>query len=452
VKQERRTTAGITPPNPTVYNYNLDGSVNWIQYPSGRTIGYTYSGAARALSATDGTTNYVSAARYTPPGQLAAATNGGGILTANSYNNRLQPITLAAVAGSQLLFSLNYDFHWGTADNGSVYHIVNNRNPNRGQHFSYDSLNRITQAWSDGNKSTNGTPGSDWGEAYSLDLWGNLTNIGAISNQNGNCRDNYEILNAGAATNQNQLPGYVYDIAGNMLGSGGVVEYAYDAENRISTAGASTYAYDGDGQRVEKNGTNALLYWTGAGGEVLSESNLTGAFTADYIFFNGQRIARNDAAVGVRYYFSDHLGSTSVITDAGGNVQQESYYYPYGGEMPVTPGDSNHYKFTGKERDAETGNDYFGARYYGSNMGRWMSPDWADAQFERAGLDNESPEFRVDLPTAEHRSAGTGVHAGNFEEGWNGRWKTFFDENPSANERQIREFLRTLQKEFGVKP
>jgi RHS repeat-associated protein len=36
------------------------------------------------------------------------------------------------------------------------------------------------------------------------------------------------------------------------------------------------------------------------------------------------------------------------------------------------------YKFTGKERDAESGLDYFGARYYASSMGRWMSPDWAD--------------------------------------------------------------------------
>ncbi len=30
---------------------------------------------------------------------------------------------------------------------------------------------------------------------------------------------------------------------------------------------------------------------------------------------------------------------------------------------------------TGKERDTESGNDYFGARYYASSMGRWMSPD-----------------------------------------------------------------------------
>jgi RHS repeat-associated protein len=35
------------------------------------------------------------------------------------------------------------------------------------------------------------------------------------------------------------------------------------------------------------------------------------------------------------------------------------------------------YSFTGKERDQETGNDYFGARYYNSNVGRWLSPDWS---------------------------------------------------------------------------
>lgn len=34
-------------------------------------------------------------------------------------------------------------------------------------------------------------------------------------------------------------------------------------------------------------------------------------------------------------------------------------------------------QYTGKERDAESGNDYFGARYYASVMGRWLSPDWS---------------------------------------------------------------------------
>src|SRR6201996_5442284 len=40
--------------------------------------------------------------------------------------------------------------------------------------------------------------------------------------------------------------------------------------------------------------------------------------------------------------------------------------------------DTQLYRYTGKERDSESGNDYFGARYYGSSMGRFMSPDWSD--------------------------------------------------------------------------
>jgi len=97
------------------------------------------------------------------------------------------------------------------------------------------------------------------------------------------------------------------------------------------------------------------------------------------VFFNGKRIARVDLPSGtVHYYFSDHLGSHSVVANSTGSViEQESDYYPYGGERVITAG-ANNYKFTGKERDSESNLDYFGARYYGSAMGRWISPDWAD--------------------------------------------------------------------------
>jgi len=40
------------------------------------------------------------------------------------------------------------------------------------------------------------------------------------------------------------------------------------------------------------------------------------------------------------------------------------------------PQQTTEYLFTGKERDAESGNDYFGARYYASSMGRFLSPDY----------------------------------------------------------------------------
>jgi RHS repeat-associated protein len=88
-----------------------------------------------------------------------------------------------------------------------------------------------------------------------------------------------------------------------------------------------------------------------------------------------QRVARVDRPSGtVHYYFSDGLGSARVVTDANGNLQQQSDYFPYGGEIVINAGDPNHYKFTGKERDAESGLDNFVARYDASSLGRFMTP------------------------------------------------------------------------------
>jgi RHS repeat-associated protein len=109
------------------------------------------------------------------------------------------------------------------------------------------------------------------------------------------------------------------------------------------------------------------------------ETDLAGGVQHQYAFFNGKRVARRDADNSVRYYFSDHLGSASIITNEAGAMPPitESDYYPYGGEMVISGGDANHYKFTGKERDPESGLDDFGARFDASSLGRFMSPDWA---------------------------------------------------------------------------
>jgi RHS repeat-associated protein len=78
---------------------------------------------------------------------------------------------------------------------------------------------------------------------------------------------------------------------------------------------------------------------------------------------------------GHHFYFQDYLHSTSIVTDCCGNIFNESDYYPYGGERIITDSDANRYKFTGKERDTESGLDNFGKRYFGSSLGRFMTPD-----------------------------------------------------------------------------
>jgi RHS repeat-associated protein len=197
------------------------------------------------------------------------------------------------------------------------------------------------------------------------------------------------------ATTNNQLSQWCYDAAGNLLDMGGCAplahSYVYDAENQLqsppvaNTNGAMpyTYFYDGEGNRVQKCvatscgvGSTGTLYWRGEGGEVLSESNRTGSMNEDYIYFNGARVARRDVVSNnVHYYFSDHLGSASVITDSSGNVQQQTDYYPYGGVVYSSGTDPNHYKFSGKETDIESTLDNFGARYYASAITRFMSVD-----------------------------------------------------------------------------
>jgi RHS repeat-associated protein len=113
---------------------------------------------------------------------------------------------------------------------------------------------------------------------------------------------------------------------------------------------------------------------------VVAESDLAGTLKSEYVFFDGERMARRDGATGtggVFYYFSDHLKTASVITDTAGTIKAESDYYPWGGELQFVNNDSNDYKFTGKKRDLETGLDYFGARYYSNGLGRWVSADWS---------------------------------------------------------------------------
>jgi RHS repeat-associated protein len=133
---------------------------------------------------------------------------------------------------------------------------------------------------------------------------------------------------------------------------------------------------------VEKaNGTTAssgTIYWYMSPG-IVAESDLAGTLKSEYVFFGGQRVARRDLVTptGVFYYFSDHLKTASVITDSAGVIQAESDYYPWGGESKFVNADSNHYRFTGKERDAESGLDYFGARYYSNRLGRFISADWS---------------------------------------------------------------------------
>jgi len=396
---EKRTLNSIT--NSLSYTYFLNGETKSISYPSASVANYQVTAAGRALGASGpGSVLIPQNTAYAPQGAVAtmwmgASATDGQIYSNFYYNNRLQTQVAYATrvkSGSlnSLLFGYCYDFHLGVngsfgdanvtcpvtastlGDNGNIYQIASVVDNNRSQSYSYDALNRITQGYTTGNAPL----ATSWGETFTIDAWGNLTNRGQVAG-----KQYYEGLNAAPAGLKNQLSGSTYDSAGNLWNNG---VYTYDAENRLTSTGGWSYVYDGDGERVLKcHGTypscnGGTIYWGGASTDALAESDLAGTMNAEFLFYLGKRMARRDLPSGVvHYYLEDQLGSTRIVTDQAGGLQYQSDFTPYGGEIWSSGSDPNHYKFTGKERDTETTNDYFGARYYSSGVGRFMTPDWA---------------------------------------------------------------------------
>ena len=156
------------------------------------------------------------------------------------------------------------------------------------------------------------------------------------------------------------------------------------------SGGPYCYTYDGNGVRVAKSNANGgsctgsptvdVLYWRTPSGDAIAETEGTGSTSNsnyhEYVFFAGRRIARSDpSSSNVYFYFADQLGTTRSVTQADGTVCFSADYYPYGEEVDYTTSCPQNYKFTGYERDAETGLDYAFKRHYNSRMARFMSAD-----------------------------------------------------------------------------
>jgi RHS repeat-associated protein len=197
--------------------------------------------------------------------------------------------------------------------------------------------------------------------------------------------------------------------------------YIYDAEGRIcavrsepvpGTYSMTAYVYDADGNRVAKGAlslwpTNNVCpnlapsagvftptnsYVLGPSGEQLTETDGNGNWIHSNVYAAGMLISTYDMAPtatpavhapAVHFQLEDWLGSRRVQTDIAGNTEETFSNLPFGDGLITTPAsgapptadDATEHHFTGKERDAESGNDYFGARYFASTMGRMLSPD-----------------------------------------------------------------------------
>lgn len=378
----------------TSVSYDYAGNPTALTYPSGRVVRYTYDSADRSSTAADGSNGVTYATGfktspggtcannitcYTPQGTFYALSLGqtssfNGVNLTHIYNSRLQPQEFKASSSGGNAIDITYNFRDPLNSNknaGRVFSITNNLDSTRSQKFTYDQLNRITSALTTSTHAT--SPSHCWGETYALDAWANLNSIAATTNS-AYTGCSQESGFSQTATSANRLPSFSYDLSGNAS-SDGVNAYTWDGESQLKTAAGMTYTYDVEGRRVAKSSGKTYVY--GLSGEILAEVDASGHTTAEYIFFGGKRIATLPAGGNPSYYVEDLLGTSRVLTTNTGTVCYDADFYPYGGERAYTNTCQQNYKFEGKERDTETLNDDFGARYYSNRFGRWLSADWS---------------------------------------------------------------------------
>jgi RHS repeat-associated protein len=386
------------------YTYNLAGEMTAEVYPSGRKVSYTYDAAGRTKYVTNPGTklNYADLSlfnpssnqyAYAPNGAIQSMTLGNSVVESWNWDPiRLQPTQTKI--GSLLTLNYYYCPSSGSScasNNGSMLRQTV-ATPALGtvtQDFTYiDGFGRLNTA-----QETNASSQINWSQDYGYDNYGNRAvtsgNIPYPGQTPTALSQFVETINSTSVNRNHWATGSGYDSGGNMQ-SAPNQGFTYDAENRLiaSTQPGTpsiSYAYDGDGQRVQKTVGGALTtYVYDAEGELAAEYGTP------------------TDAQGTSYVSVDQLGSTRLLQQSLGTVRYYDYF-PFGEDIPasqygrgtgyasgVYPASGPDFlslKFTGKERDWESGLDFSQARYYSPWQGRFGGVDP-----ENAGADSGSPQ------------------------------------------------------------
>jgi len=246
-------------------------------------------------------------------------------------------------------------------------------------------------------------------ETYLYDKTGNMKEQKHIS-KNSSWTRSFEYDNNNNLNNRltktsvgNDDYNYTYDAHGNMYGLETVQNEVWNFMDHFKEAGlggggTAFYVYDTGAQRVRKvierqNGNIQERIYLG-GVEIYRERNGAGNIVLEretlHVMDDQKRIAMVDTPVIqsqgsnetqlIRYQYDNHLGSASLELDDQAKVISYEEYFPYGASSYSTidaarEAPAKRYRYTGKERDEESGLNYHGARYYAPWLSRWTTSD-----------------------------------------------------------------------------
>jgi RHS repeat-associated protein len=245
-------------------------------------------------------------------------------------------------------------------------------------------------------------------QQYDYDFAGNLMNMvhssgtGPFTNQwtrqfsPGVANNRLDSSQVGALTES-----YSYDVHGNMTAIPGMPVLSWDFSDELRSVdlgggGTAYYTYDGQGNRARKVierlgglkeerlylGSVEVFTRTQGSTTKLRRWSLQFMHDDSRLILVDSRTAGDDGTPAqlIRYQYSNHLGTAALELDGTASVISYEEYYPFGSTSFQGLDSSRQlppkrFRYTGKERDEETGLYYHGARYYAHWLARWIACD-----------------------------------------------------------------------------
>ena len=339
--------------------------------------------------------------------------NFGRLLTKQYHGTSTNKLTytynlrswLTGISGTRFTQNLYYNTGVGTAKyNGSISSMTwksGNESTVRGYKFTYDGLDRMLNATygetasisTNANRFSENVTGYDKnGNIKSLQRYGQTgaSAYGLLDNLTYTLTGNQlscvedAVSTAAYGTNTAFVNGasaageYAYDVNGNLTKdlNKGIADIQYNVLNLPSTVSFSdgstiTYTYGADGTKlrtVHKIGSTTTT--TDYCGNVIYENGTQKLLLTEEGYIN---LAGTQQ---YHYYLKDHQGNNRVVINQSGTVEETNHYYPFGGVFGTT-GNTQPYKYNGKEFDNKKGLNWYdyGARHYDAVLGRFITVD-----------------------------------------------------------------------------
>ena len=369
--------------------YDEADRVTQIDYPTGKSLLYTYNDAGLRASISDGGDynifyDYDALGRltglrdeddpivayvYDGAGNLVREDNGNGTVSIFTYDDAGRVTRIENQAPDASINSFN----------AYTYDAVGQRVTNESQDgtwtYGYDAIGQLTSAVFDSDSAAI----ADKNIAYEYDLAGNRTRV---------VEDGVETLYTVNALNQYTRVGgttFTYDDDGNMTSrtdGAGTTTYTYDLDNRLTSVAEAdgtvlAFEYDAFGNRVGKTvdgvETEYLVDPFGLG-DVVSEFT-GGSLSATYA--HGLGLAAGEIGGADAFYDADAVGSVTTLTGVSGGIQNRYGFTPFGSEHFEVEALTNSFEFNGALGVAEDSDElsYMRARSYSDELGRFISSD-----------------------------------------------------------------------------